>query len=430
MASHGRQPTAREVIALRQQATLATRDAKHAKSLAELDRRVARPGRAGSSIDDPPAWVALAERPTRPAAAAPPTTWRRGSCGMPPPWCWPRWRTSGPRSPARTCSPRRYRQLHGVRFAAPAERITVAERVATLAAPAGCHAHPRRRPRVPRSTCTPGRVEHAARPQQRGLRHARSSSTPRSDSWPPGSQSTGPVVQPSVAARLGRMAVPGRDARAVRGAGRRGVPPWSPPGAASTCSSARPGPGSRPPWPASAPRGRPPTGRVGGRARALRGRRGGPRRRRRRADREHRQVAHREPRGSPSARRGCATAPRAWPARSPSPGHARTCNGEAAAEMAAYRRWCLRPGSWSSSTRHPWPRTVDLDYLTAVAAQGGGEGAARRRLGAAVPGAGRRRVQAPRRLTVATRSPTLHDVRRFRHEWERDATAAAARRRP
>ena len=36
VASHGRQPIAREVIGMRQQATLATRDAKRVKPLAEL----------------------------------------------------------------------------------------------------------------------------------------------------------------------------------------------------------------------------------------------------------------------------------------------------------------------------------------------------------------------------------------------------------
>ena len=99
-----------------------------------------------------------------------------------------------------------------------------------------------------------------------------------------------------------------------RRAGRRGRRGRHLRAASSTSWSARPGPGSPPPWPASAPRGRAVYGPgVRGRARAVRRRGGGPRRRRRGADREHRQMAQPSTPASPTGRpAGLACRP-GWP---------------------------------------------------------------------------------------------------------------------
>jgi hypothetical protein len=70
VASHGRQPTAAEVIRLRQQATLATRPDKQLRPLAELVSRWRH--RAEPHLDrQPQAWVAtLANRCDLPALRA------------------------------------------------------------------------------------------------------------------------------------------------------------------------------------------------------------------------------------------------------------------------------------------------------------------------------------------------------------------------
>ncbi|GAA2161088.1 conjugative relaxase-like TrwC/TraI family protein [Humibacillus xanthopallidus] len=131
VASHGRQPTAREVLQLRQQATLATRPDKHQHRLSELvagwrKRAVPYLGQ------EPEAWVAsltnrndlpllhaadLSEGILADAALAAVTV------------------VSGKRATFTRANvfAEVLRQIAGVRFAAPAERVTVAERVSDLA---------------------------------------------------------------------------------------------------------------------------------------------------------------------------------------------------------------------------------------------------------------------------------------------------------
>ncbi|MFC7597598.1 MobF family relaxase [Terrabacter sp. GCM10028922] len=131
VAGHGRHPTAREVLQMRQQATLETRPEKHLKPLAELLhgwRRRAEPFVG----DDPQAWVAtLADRNDLPLLTASDL-----SPGM---------LEDAARIAVEVVSGKRatftranvfaevLRQIGGVRFAAPGERVTVAERVADLA---------------------------------------------------------------------------------------------------------------------------------------------------------------------------------------------------------------------------------------------------------------------------------------------------------
>ncbi|MGO4362932.1 MobF family relaxase [Terrabacter sp. RAF57] len=131
VASHGRQPTAREVLQLRQQATLATRPDKHQHALSEL--AVGWRKRAAPHVgDEPEAWVAsLAGRNDLPLL-------RVGDLSE-------EILVDAARVAVTVVSGKRatftranvfaevLRQIAGVRFAAPAERVAVAERVSDLA---------------------------------------------------------------------------------------------------------------------------------------------------------------------------------------------------------------------------------------------------------------------------------------------------------
>ena len=131
-----------------------------------------------------------------------------------------------------------HRQLHGVRFATPADRIAVAEHTATLAAGRAVHAHPTRTRPAPEAAASRGRHEHAARPQQRGLHHAEILDA-EARLLAAGRPLTGrPSATPSPPG-CGRWVAPGTQDRPLRGAGRPRSPRSSPPAAAWTCSSGR-----------------------------------------------------------------------------------------------------------------------------------------------------------------------------------------------
>ena len=89
--------------------------------------------------------------------------------------------------------------------------------------------------------------------------------------------------------------------------------------------------------------------------------------------------------------------------------------------MAAYRRWSLRAGQLVIVDEASMAATVDLDHIAAVAARAGakvllvGDWA---QLSPVQAGGAFKLLADDRGDEVAT----LHDVRRFRHEWERDAT--------
>ncbi len=131
-ADHGRRPTGVEIVRLRQQATIATRPAKSHRSLAEMTEHWRR--RAGS-LDDAyaeGAWVAsLRNRNDLPLLAA-------GDLAEP-------MLEDAARAVVAAVADRRatyrrdnlldeaHRLLHGVRFASPDERVTVAEHITDLA---------------------------------------------------------------------------------------------------------------------------------------------------------------------------------------------------------------------------------------------------------------------------------------------------------
>jgi conjugative relaxase-like TrwC/TraI family protein len=152
-ASHGRQPTAAEVIRLRQQATLATRPDKQLRPLADLVRGWR--DRARPHLDaEPRAWVAnLAGRCDLPALRAADldeemladaaTVVVDQVAGR---------RATFTRS---NVLAEALRQLHGVRFAIPAERAHVAGRVTTLALEVSVQLTPPEVGRVPEALQRP-----------------------------------------------------------------------------------------------------------------------------------------------------------------------------------------------------------------------------------------------------------------------------------
>ncbi|MFC8501205.1 MobF family relaxase [Pedococcus sp. NPDC057267] len=148
VASHGRQPSAPEVIRLRQQATLATRPDKQLHPLAELVRVWRR--RAETHLDaEPTAWVAtLANRCDLPALHAADL-----KEGMLRDAAWVVVDAVATRRATFTRSnvlAEALRQLHGIRFTTPHERTTVAERVTALSLEASVQLTPPEPPiRVP-----------------------------------------------------------------------------------------------------------------------------------------------------------------------------------------------------------------------------------------------------------------------------------------
>ena len=316
-------------------------------------------------------------------------------------------RASGPRSPGPTCSPRCCARCRGA-VRRPAERVPVAERVTDLAlGPVGA-ADPARDGVVPDALRRPdgssrfrARDTRASTPPRRAARRGGTAPRGRAGHRRARRAARGGRRCGGADCRDGSTAVTADQADAVcRGGHLRA--------ASSTSSSGRPGPGSRPRWPGSAPLGRPATGREAwsGWRRPRPPRRSSPTRSgcRRRTP----------PNGSPniptrrSARRARPRLPAAGPGQ-PLAAHPRALHR---APGSVGRDWtgggCVR-ASWSSSTRPPWPARSSSTAHRARP-RGRGEGAARRGLGPAVPGPGRRSVQAPRdrpgrRPAAARRAP-------------------------
>ena len=182
-------------------------------------------GPARSSGPEQTAWVAGAGRAQRPAATA-----GHGSGAR---RCWPR--SPGSRSVsvaghrATFTRPNVYaevlRQLHGVRFAGPAERIAVAERADRPGDGAGAAAHPTRRRGAARSGC-------GARTGRPGCGPGTARSTPPSRSSTPRPGSSTPAD-----------ATDGRRRRPRGRAGRCAPRRWTRPG--GCCRPTRPPPWSR-----------------------------------------------------------------------------------------------------------------------------------------------------------------------------------------
>jgi conjugative relaxase-like TrwC/TraI family protein len=257
VSAHGRQPTTVEVTRLRQHATLATRPDKTHRSLAKMTGEW-RQRAAGFVGDDPMSWVeTLAHRNDLPPL-------RRDDLAD-------EMLAEAGQLAAQKVAERRaafsranilaevHRQLHGVRFASPDERIAVAERTTDLALAATLMVS------APELHHTPGRFRRADNTRRgygaRGQRciPLRSSSTPRPGFWMRAGRCLG---RPSVGVWWLRCATPTCPASVV---GCRPIRRWrssrSPaPAGCWTCWSVRPGPARPRPWPGYERRGKPSTG--------------------------------------------------------------------------------------------------------------------------------------------------------------------------
>ena len=180
VSARGRQPSAREVLQMRQQATLATRPDKHVASLADLVHGWR--GRAREVLgSDPVAWVeTLAGRNDLPLLHA-------GDLAD-------EMLTEAAKVAVHTVAEKRatfarsnlfaevLRQFHGIRFASAEDRMAVVERTSDLAVGHRCSSHRRSSP-TPRS-CSSGPMGRPGSGRA-GLRSTRprTCSTPKRASW-------------------------------------------------------------------------------------------------------------------------------------------------------------------------------------------------------------------------------------------------------
>ncbi|WP_230209020.1 ATP-dependent RecD-like DNA helicase [Nostocoides sp. HKS02] len=311
-----------------------------------------------------------------------------------------------------------HRQLHGVRFATSADRITVAERTATLAAKRAV-------------MLTPAEVLHAPEHLQRAdgssmLRPRNSEVYATQDLLDAearllaaGQATDAPLVTTSVAARLRRMVAPGKDhvlsaeqahvVAAVVTSGRRLDVLVGAAGTGKSTTMA----GVRAAWEAEHGPGSvvglaPSAAAAGVLADAV----GVPTENTAKWITENQRGTEREAKLRQYAARLAGGYP------SPA---TRQLQLQARAELAAYRRCALRPGQLVIVDEASMAATQDLDQITAAATAAGakvllvGDWA---QLSPVQAGGAFKLLADAAGLGVAT----LHDVFRFRHEWERDAT--------
>lgn len=416
VAALGRQPSAREVIALRQKATLATREAKQVKPLAELiDGWRAR---AREFVgDDQSMWVAgLTGRHIQKLVTA--QDLEDGILSDAATLVVAK--VAGKRATFTRANllAEAHRQLQGVRFATAVDRITVAERTATLAAERAVMLTPTEVLHPP---------EHLRRRDGSSMLRARNSEVyataellnAEARLLAAGQANDGPTVTMPVAIRLGRMVASGKEhvlsaeqARAVATVVTSGRRLDVLVGAAGTGKSttmagvraaweAEHGPGSVVGLAASAAA-----------AEVLADAVGVPTENTAKWIAEHQRNSERAAR----LREYAARLAGAYP--SPA---TRQLQLAARGELAAYRRWALRPGQLVIVDEASMAATKDLDHITTAAVRAGakvllvGDWAQL----SPVQAGGAFKLLADDR---GDDTPTLHDVRRFCHEWERDAT--------
>ncbi|WP_235529350.1 MobF family relaxase [Phycicoccus sp. Root101] len=416
MATRGRQPSAREVIGLRQRATLATREAKQVKPLAELIQGWRVRGRDFVGYDQP-AWVAgLAGRHTQRLVTA--HDLGEGILADAATLVVAKVADKRATFTRANLLAEVHRQLHGVRFATPADRIHVAERTATLAADRAVMLTPAEVLHVP---------EHLRRVDGSSMLRARNSEVYATQELldaearllAAGQASDGPAVSTSVTARLGRMIVPGKEhvlsaeqAHAVAAVVTSGRRLDVLVGAAGTGKSTAMA-GVRAAWEAE----HGPGSVVGlapsaASAEVLADAVGVTTENTAKWISENQRTPEREQR----LREYAARLSGAYPCVA-----TRQLQQRAAVERAAYGRWTLRPGQLVIIDEASMAATKDLDHITAVATRAGakvllvGDWA---QLSSVQAGGAFELLADDRGADVAT----LHDVRRFRHEWERDAT--------
>ena len=410
--NHGREPTAREVLKLRQTATLATRPGKQVRPLAELVdgwRDRAEPFLDGAG---PGEWAAcLAGRNDLPLL-------RAGDLdpGMLDDLAAVTLNTVGSKRATFTRAnllAEAARQLHGSRFATADDRISVISRVTDTAADQAvlltAGAAPELETGVPR-----GRLRDPAVLATVEVLTAETRLLEASRSL------DGPAVDPVLAEQALHSDVPGeghppsadqRDAVRAVVTSPRAVDILVGGGGDREDRGYAGGPDGV---------GSPVRAGVRGRARTVGGRRRRPRRRRRDPHREHHQVAHRRS-ATPDQMAELDRIRQALWRASPSR-ETRALRDRARVLTVELHRSMLSPGQLVIVDEASMAATLDLDAITTLARQAGakvllvGDWAQLSPVGAG----GAFRLLATDRDDVAT----LHDVRRFRHEWERQASTA------
>lgn len=418
-ASHGRQPTAREVIQMRQQATLATRGEKHVRPLRELITEWK--GRARPFVGaDPDTWVG------RLTKRSPPRLMSASDLdeGM--------LRDVATVVLAKVADKRAtftranlfaetLRELHGFRFATPADRVAVAEKTATFAAGRAVMLTPPELGLVPEALQrADGSSKFRARNSElyatqdlldaeaRLLDAAAATGAPTAPVPP---APVPPTPHPADAVAAGRKVLSTEQAAAVSAVVTSGRRLDLLVGAAGTGKSTTMA-GVRAAWEAAygpgSVIGLAPSAAA---AEVLADAVGVPTENTAKWITEHRRLPERRKQIQAYAARLAGAYP------SPA---TRDLQKQAAASRAAYERFRLRPGQLVIVDEASMAATVDLDYITTAAVRAGGKVLLVGDWAQLSP------VQAGGafKLLADTRrdAPALHDVRRFRHEWERAAS--------
>lgn len=253
VGSHGRQPTAREVIQLRQQATLVTRGDKHVRPFSQLVESWRE--RAAVFIGpDQTSWVTqLAGRLMQ--SLVPASDLGEGILADAATLVLAKVAERQATFTRANLLAEIHRQLHGVRFATPTDRISVAERTADLAVAKAVRLTPYSVELVP---------AHLLRADGTSRLRARNSEVYATQEildaearlLIAGQATDGPAVHPQVVTRMDQLVPPAETMSCLRSRRTRS-PSSSRLGVASTYSSERLVPESPLRWPASAPYGKP-----------------------------------------------------------------------------------------------------------------------------------------------------------------------------
>ena len=421
-ASHGRQPTAREVIQLRQQATLATRGDKHVRPLRELItewKERALPF-VGADLET---WVGrlACHRSARLLSQADLEDGMLRDLATVVLTKVADKRATFTRA---NLLAETLRDLHGVRFATPADRIAVAEKTATYAAERAVMLTPPDLGIVPNALRrADGSSKFRARNSElyatQELLDAEARLLEAAAAMDGPTAPTPAEPDPDAALTDGRTVLSAEQAAAVSAVVTSGYRLDLIVGPAGTGKSTTMA-GVRAAWEA----GHGPGSVIGlapsaAAAEVLADAVGVPTENTAKWISEHRRLPElRHELESYAARLA-----RAYPSRA-----TRQLQKHAAASRAAFERWTLRPGHLVIVDEASMAATKDLDYITTAAAEAGakvllvGDWAQL----SPVQAGGAFKLLADARRDA----PTLHDVRRFRHEWERAASLKLRAGRP
>jgi len=412
--SHGRQPTAGEVIQLRQQATLATREDKHVRPLRELITEWKDRSRPFVGAD-PDTWVGTLAKRTPPrlliAADLDDGVLRDVATVVLA-------KVAGKRATFTRANllAETLRELHGVRFATPADRVAVAEKTATYAARRAVMLTP------PELGLVPEALQRADGSSKFRARNSEVYATQELldaearllDAAAAFDAPTAPVPaqpDPDEVFAAGRKVLSAEQAAAVSAVVTSGRRLDLIVGAAGTGKSTTMA-GVRAAWEAAhgpgSVIGLAPSAAA---AEVLADAVGVPTENTAKWITEHRRLPERRQEIEAYAARLA----RAYPSLA-----TRELQKQAAASSAAYHRFNLRPGQLVIVDEASMAATMDLDYITTAAARAGakvllvGDWAQL----SPVQAGGAFKLLADARRDA----PALHDVRRFRHEWERAAS--------